>query len=83
MVPGLPGYIVVEGPIGVGKTSLTRCLAGSFARSFVCCTAAPLLVANTAHIDRVDDEEVCQSLAERTHTARSGRHYFDPSLATD
>ncbi len=83
MVPGPPGYIVVEGPIGVGKTSLARCLADSFVRSFLCCVAAPLLVANAAHNDRVDDEEVCQSLAERTHAARSGRHYFDPSLATD
>ncbi|HEY3487278.1 MAG TPA: deoxynucleoside kinase [Gammaproteobacteria bacterium] len=30
MAQTIPGYIVVEGPIGVGKTTLARRLAGSF-----------------------------------------------------
>lgn len=75
MVPGLPGYIVIEAPVGVGKARL--------ARSFPCCTPAPLLTANAAHIDRIDDDEVCQLPAERTPAARCGGYYFNPSLATD
>jgi len=75
MVPGLAGYIFLEGLIGVGKASL--------ARSFPCCSADPLLAAIAAHIERVNAEEVCQSPAERTHAARCGGHYFNPSLATN
>jgi len=35
MAAGHPGYIVVEGPIGVGKTSLARRLAESFGSDLV------------------------------------------------
>ena len=35
MTEGVPGYIVVEGPIGVGKTTLARRLAQSFGTDLV------------------------------------------------
>ncbi len=35
MIAASPRYIVVEGPIGVGKTSLARRLADSFACDLV------------------------------------------------
>lgn len=35
MSPGLPRYVVVEGPIGAGKTSLARRLATSFGSDLV------------------------------------------------
>jgi deoxyguanosine kinase len=39
MAQSIPGYIVVEGPIGVGKTSLARRLAASFGTQLLLETA--------------------------------------------
>jgi len=43
--------------------------------------AAPLLIVNAAHIDLVDNEEDYQALVEQVQSTRSGRHYFNPTVA--
>jgi deoxyguanosine kinase len=59
-----------------------RRLSEAYARLFLYYDAAPLLIVNAAHIDPVDNEEDYQALLEQIHATRSGRHYFNPSLAT-
>ena len=59
-----------------------RRLSEAYARLFLYYEAAPLLIVNAAHIDLVDNDEDYLALVERIHASRSGRHYFNPSLAT-
>ena len=59
-----------------------RRLSEAYARLFLYYDAAPLLIVNAAHIDLVDNEEDYQALVEQVHATRSGRHYFNPSVAT-
>jgi deoxyadenosine/deoxycytidine kinase len=59
-----------------------RRLSEAYARLFLYYEAAPLLIVNAAHIDLVDNEEDYQALVEQVLVTRSGRHYFNPSVAT-
>jgi len=57
-------------------------LSESYSRLFLYYEAAPLLIVNAAHIDLVDNDEDYQALVEQVQSTRSGRHYFNPSVAT-
>jgi deoxyguanosine kinase len=57
-------------------------LSEAYARLFLYYDAAPLLIVNAAHIDLVDSDEDYQALLDQVLATRSGRHYFNPSLAT-
>jgi deoxyadenosine/deoxycytidine kinase len=59
-----------------------RRLSEAYARLFLYYEAAPLLIVNAAHIDLVDNDEDYLALVEQIHATGSGRHYFNPSLAT-
>jgi deoxyguanosine kinase len=59
-----------------------RRLSEAYARLFFHYEAAPLLIVNAAHIDPVDNEEDYQALLEQIQATHSGRHYFNPSVAT-
>jgi deoxyguanosine kinase len=58
-----------------------RRLSEAYARLFLYYEAAPLLIVNAAHIDLVDNDEDYQALVEQVQATRSGRHYFNPSVA--
>jgi deoxyguanosine kinase len=62
--------------------SYLRRLSEAYSRLFLYYEAAPLLIVNAAHIDLVDNDEDYQTLVEQVQSTRSGRHYFNPSLAT-
>jgi deoxyguanosine kinase len=57
-------------------------LSEAYARLFLYYDAAPLLIVNAAHIDLVDNDEDYLALVEQVQATRSGRHYFNPSVAT-
>ena len=59
-----------------------RRLSEAYSRLFLYYEAAPLLIVNAAHIDLVDNDEDYQALVEQVQSTRSGRHYFNPSVAT-
>jgi deoxyguanosine kinase len=59
-----------------------RRLSEAYSRLFLYYEAAPLLIVNAAHIDLVDNDEDYQALVEQVQATRSGRHYFNPSVAT-
>ncbi|MGB7934750.1 MAG: deoxynucleoside kinase [Gammaproteobacteria bacterium] len=59
-----------------------RRLSEAYSRLFLYYEAAPLLIVNAAHIDLVDNDEDYQALVEQVQASRSGRHYFNPSVAT-
>jgi deoxyadenosine/deoxycytidine kinase len=59
-----------------------RRLSEAYARLFLYYEAAPLLIVNSTHIDLVDNDEDYQALVEQVQATRSGRHYFNPSVAT-
>jgi deoxyguanosine kinase len=59
-----------------------RRLSEAYARLFLYYEAAPLLIVNAAHIDLVDNDEDYEALVEQVQATRSGRHYFNPSVAT-
>ncbi|MGB7933976.1 MAG: deoxynucleoside kinase [Gammaproteobacteria bacterium] len=59
-----------------------RRLSEAYARLFLYYEAAPLLIVNATHIDLVDNDEDYQALVEQVQATRSGRHYFNPSVAT-
>jgi deoxyguanosine kinase len=59
-----------------------RRLSEAYSRLFLYYEAAPLLIVNATHIDLVDNEEDYQALVEQVQSTRSGRHYFNPSVAT-
>jgi len=59
-----------------------RRLSEAYSRLFLYYDAAPLLIVNAAHIDLVDNDEDYQALVEQIQSTRSGRHYFNPSVAT-
>jgi deoxyadenosine/deoxycytidine kinase len=58
-----------------------RRLSEAYARLFLYYDAAPLLIVNAAHIDLVDNDEDYRALLEQIQVTRSGRHYFNPSVA--
>jgi deoxyguanosine kinase len=62
--------------------SYLRRLSEAYSRLFLYYDAAPLLIVNAAHIDLVDNDEDYQALVEQIQFTRSGRHYFNPSVAT-
>ncbi len=59
-----------------------RRLSEAYARLFLYYEAAPLLIVNATHIDLVDNDDDYQALVEQVQATRSGRHYFNPSVAT-
>ena len=61
--------------------SYLRRLSDAYSRLFLYYEAAPLLIVNAAHIDLVDNEEDYQALVEQVQSTRSGRHYFNPTVA--
>ena len=63
-------------------SSYLRRLSEAYSRLFLYYEAAPLLIVNAAHIDLVDNDEDYQALVEQVQATRSGRHYFNPSVAT-
>jgi deoxyadenosine/deoxycytidine kinase len=58
-----------------------RRLSEAYARLFLYYQAAPLLIVNAAYIDLVDNDEDYEALVEQVQATRSGRHYFNPSVA--
>ena len=63
MIPDVPGYIVVEGPIGVGKTSLAQRLAEAYEA--------------TALLEQPDDNPFLDRFYQsRTHYALPTQLYF-------
>ena len=58
-----------------------RRLSEAYSRLFLYYEAAPLLIVNAAHIDLVDNDEDYQALVEQIQFTRSGRHYFNPTVA--
>ena len=66
---------------GIDAAYLRR-LSEAYARLFLYYEAAPLLIVNAAHIDLVDSEEDYQALVEQVRATHSGRHYFNPAVAT-
>ena len=85
-------YIVVEGPIGVGKTTLARRLAGSldgeaileapeenpFLARFYHYEGAPLVIVNAAEIDFAHGDADYELLFDKVHSISRGRHYLNP-----
>ncbi len=65
----------------IDATYLRR-LSEAYSRLFLYYEAAPLLIVNAAHIDLVDNDEDYQALIEQVQATRSGRHYFNPTVAT-
>jgi deoxyadenosine/deoxycytidine kinase len=59
-----------------------RRLSEAYSRLFLYYEAAPLLIVNAACIDLVDNDDDYQALVEQVTSTRSGRHYFNPSIAT-
>ncbi len=85
--PILPGFVVVEGPVGVGKTTLANKLAQSFGSSLLLEGAEenPFFERfyddpkNAADIDFAHHDDDYQLLFQRILQKHSGRHYFNPS----
>ena len=70
-------HIVVEGPIGAGKTSLARRLAEGYASFFYHYDAAPLLIVNSENLNFVEREPDFELLVSRVRAMRSRREFFN------
>lgn len=75
------GYIVVEGPLGVGKTSLARLLAGRINGKAILEDTGyrnPLLVINASDIDFVNVPSDLDDLILEIERMERGTKYYVP-----
>lgn len=79
-------FMVVEGPIGVGKTSLVKRLATHLRAEMLLEGAeenpydrSPLLIINAAEINPVESDEDFRFLLEHISVENPGRRYLNPA----